>query len=63
MQCPVCGATELIRDTRDTSYSYKDEITVIPAVTGDCCPASAEIVLDAMETDRYGTTARVQTAG
>jgi HTH-type transcriptional regulator/antitoxin MqsA len=52
MRCPVCGATELIYDTRDLPYSYKGETTVIAAVTGDFCPACAESVLDAAESSR-----------
>lgn len=52
MKCPVCGAAELIHDTRDLSYSYKGETTSIPAVTGDFCPACAESILDAVESDR-----------
>ncbi|MES2317233.1 MAG: type II toxin-antitoxin system MqsA family antitoxin [Pseudomonadota bacterium] len=52
MKCPVCGAAELIRDTRDLPYTYKGESTVIAAVTGDFCPACAESVLDAAESNR-----------
>jgi HTH-type transcriptional regulator/antitoxin MqsA len=52
MKCPACGAGELIRDTRDLPYAYKGETTVIPAVTGDFCPACAESILDAAESDR-----------
>ncbi len=52
MKCPVCGAAELIHDTRDLSYTYKGETTLIPAVTGDFCPACAESILDAAESDR-----------
>ena len=52
MKCPVCGAVELIHDTRDLSYTYKGETTSIPAVTGDFCPACAESILDATESDR-----------
>ena len=52
MECPVCGAAELVRDTRDLSYTYKGETTVITAVTGDFCPACAESVLDAAESNR-----------
>ncbi|GEM_PF-5175425 len=29
MKCPVCGAAELIHDTRDVPYTYKGETTVI----------------------------------
>ncbi|MDX5936824.1 type II toxin-antitoxin system MqsA family antitoxin [Acidithiobacillus thiooxidans] len=52
MKCPVCGAAELIHDTRDLSYTYKGETTVIATVTGDFCPACAESVLDAAESNR-----------
>jgi HTH-type transcriptional regulator / antitoxin MqsA len=54
MKCPVCGAAELIRDTRDIPYTYKGESTVIPAVTGDFCPACGESVLDMAEATRFG---------
>lgn len=46
MQCPVCGAPELVRDTRDLPYTYKGETTNIPAVEGDFCPSCGEVVLD-----------------
>jgi len=52
MKCPVCGVAELIHDTRDMPYTYKGETTVIAAVTGDFCPACAESVLDAAESNR-----------
>ena len=52
MKCPVCGAAELIHDTRDLQYTYKGETTVITSVTGDFCPACAESILDAAESDR-----------
>ncbi len=52
MKCPVCGAAELIRDTRDIPYIYKGEATTIAAVTGDFCPACAESILDLAESDR-----------
>ena len=39
MKCPVCGAAELIPDVRDLPYTYKGETTLIPAVTGEFCPA------------------------
>lgn len=52
MNCPVCGAAELIHDTRDLPYVYKGESTVIAAVTGDFCPACAESILDAAESNR-----------
>lgn len=52
MKCPVCGAAELVRDTRDLPYTYKGETLLIPAVTGDFCPACAESLLDAAESER-----------
>ncbi len=52
MKCPVCGAAELVHDTRDQPYTYKGETTTIAAVTGDFCPACAESILDAAESNR-----------
>lgn len=52
MKCPVCGAAELVRDTRDVPYTYKGEATTIAAVTADYCPACGESITDAAETDR-----------
>ena len=52
MKCPVCGAAELIHDTRDMPYTYKGASTVIEAVTGDFCPACDEAVLDVAESMR-----------
>ena len=52
MKCPVCSAAELIHDTRDLPYTYKGETTVIAAVTGDFCPACAESILDAAQSNR-----------
>ena len=53
MKCPVCGAAELICDTRDMPYTYKGETTTIPAVTGDHCPACIEVILEREQGDRY----------
>lgn len=52
MKCPVCGAAELIHDTRDISYIYKGERTVISAVTGEHCPDCTESVLGPEESSR-----------
>lgn len=54
MKCPVCGIAKLVRDTRDMSYTYKGETTTISKVTGDFCPACAEVILDMENADRYG---------
>jgi HTH-type transcriptional regulator/antitoxin MqsA len=53
MKCPCCGAAELIHDTRDETYTYKGVRTIIPAVTGDFCPACSEVILDREQGDRY----------
>jgi HTH-type transcriptional regulator/antitoxin MqsA len=52
MKCPVCGAAELVDDTRDLPYGHKGEETVLPQVTGSFCPACGEGVLDAAESRR-----------
>jgi HTH-type transcriptional regulator/antitoxin MqsA len=52
MQCPICGAAQLVHDTRDMPYTYKGETTVIPAVTGDFCTACDESILSLAETGR-----------
>lgn len=59
MKCPVCGAAKLIQDTRDLPYTYKGETTIITAVTGDFCPACAESILDAAESNRVMHEMRV----
>lgn len=58
MKCPACGGAELLRDTRDVPYVYKGESTEIPALEGDFCPACAEVMLDASESDRYGAAVK-----
>lgn len=58
MNCPVCGGAELVHDTRDQLYTYKGETTVIPAVTGDYCPACEESIHDLAETERAMTAMR-----
>ncbi|NNA89383.1 type II toxin-antitoxin system MqsA family antitoxin [Pseudomonas gessardii] len=52
MKCPVCGAAELVHDTRDIPYSYKGETIVIVNVAGGFCPSCAESILDLAESDR-----------
>jgi HTH-type transcriptional regulator/antitoxin MqsA len=53
MKCACCGAAELIHDTRDMPYTYKGEVTTIPAVTGEFCPACGEVILNREHGDRY----------
>ncbi len=52
MKCPVCGAAELVHDTRDQTYAYKGENTVLSEVTGDYCTACGESILEPMESQR-----------
>jgi HTH-type transcriptional regulator / antitoxin MqsA len=52
MNCPSCGAAELVRDIRDIPYTYKGETTMVSAVAGDFCPVCGESVLDAVESSR-----------
>ena len=53
MKCPSCGASRMVRDTRDVPYVYKGESTLIPAVKGDFCSACGEVLLDQEHGDRY----------
>ena len=52
MKCPVCGSAELVHDTRDQSYIYKGETTVLSAVSGDFCTACGESILNSEESRR-----------
>ncbi len=52
MKCPSCGRAELVHATRNLPSACKGEKTVIKAVTGDFCPACAESVLEAVESER-----------
>ena len=52
MKCASCGAAKLVHDTRDVSYTYKGESTILPQVTGDFCLACDESILDASESRR-----------
>jgi HTH-type transcriptional regulator/antitoxin MqsA len=51
MKCPVCGAAELIHDTRDIPYAYKGESMVV-STTGDFCPACGESIHDMADSER-----------
>lgn len=52
MKCPSCAAAGLVFDTRDIPYIYKGESTIIPAVTGEFCPACDESILAVEESRR-----------
>lgn len=49
MKCPACGAAEL---ARDITHTHNGQAAVIPAVTGDFCPACGKTILDANESNR-----------
>ncbi|MFP5393955.1 MAG: type II TA system antitoxin MqsA family protein [Gammaproteobacteria bacterium] len=52
--CPDCGDRAPMHDTRDVSYTYKGQSTVIPAVAGHYCASCGEVTLDRDQVDRYG---------
>lgn len=51
MKCPVCGAAELIHDTRSVSYTYKGK-TASLKTTGYFCSACGESVHDIEDSER-----------
>jgi HTH-type transcriptional regulator / antitoxin MqsA len=52
MQCPYCDEAKLKLQTRDLSYTYKGETTMIENVEGEFCPTCGEVVLDGDESAR-----------
>jgi HTH-type transcriptional regulator/antitoxin MqsA len=52
MKCENCGASHLVHDTRDVSYTYKGETTILPHVEGEYCPACDESILGPEESSR-----------
>lgn len=58
MRCPICAGADLVHDTRDIPYVYKGESTVLPAVTGEFCPACDEAIFDADESRRVSALMR-----
>jgi len=60
MRCPVCGAAELIRDTRDIPYAYKGDTTILKT-TGDFCPACGESIHDKEDSERVMSEMRAFT--
>ncbi len=51
--CPCCGASGLVRDTRDHVLSRSDGTPVtLTALTGDYCNACGEVILDGAEGQR-----------
>lgn len=55
--CPCCGASALVRDTRDHVLSRSDDSPVtIKALTGDYCNACGEVLLDAAGVERISAS-------
>ena len=52
MKCPACGERKLARLARDIPYTHNGEMTSIPAVRGEFCPACGESVLGLAESKR-----------
>ena len=47
----MCGAAELVHDTRDIPYTYKGETTIL-TTTGNFCPACGESIHDEKDSER-----------
>lgn len=43
MKCPVCGAAELIHDSRDLPYTYEGETTIIIAAVTRCATSALPV--------------------
>lgn len=52
MKCENCGASRLVHETRDVSYTYKGETTILPHVEGDYCPDCDESIMGPEESRR-----------
>ena len=52
--CPECGALSPVHDTRDVTYTYKNQTTIVPALEGDFCGACGEITFARESGDLYG---------
>lgn len=59
MKCPVCGAADLIHETRDISCAYGGKSMLIRNVCGDFCPICGEGVLDQQTGDAYSHQVRL----
>lgn len=45
MRCPNCGEADLVQDTRDLPYEYKNKTITVLGVSGEFCPNCDEAVL------------------
>ena len=53
MNCPNCGATNMVHETKALAYTYKGVTFNIHEVTGYYCAECLEVVLDRDQGDRY----------
>jgi HTH-type transcriptional regulator/antitoxin MqsA len=60
MQCPICGAAELIHDTRGIPFTYKGETTILKT-TGEFGPACGESIHDLEDSERVMSEMRAFT--
>jgi HTH-type transcriptional regulator/antitoxin MqsA len=58
MNCPACGAAELVRETRDVPFSYKGHTTIITSIRGKFCPACGDSLSGRDEGERISRMAR-----
>jgi HTH-type transcriptional regulator/antitoxin MqsA len=49
MKCAACGASGLVHETRDVTYTYKGRTTLIPGVVADWCGHCGERSTDVAE--------------
>jgi len=52
MKCPLCGTGNLVRESRDLSYSYGGRSAIIRQ-SGDFCTACGEGVFSSDESEQY----------
>lgn len=52
MKCPVCGAGQLVWDTRDVRFRYLGKETLFPHVTATFCTKCDEYLVGGEEADR-----------
>lgn len=52
--CPACGTSKPVHETRDLPYPYKGRTTIIPSVIGHHCAHCGEVALDPEAADEFG---------
>lgn len=56
--CPNCGSSQMVYETRDLEISYKGRSTVAQGIEGQFCMDCGEGILDRFNGDKYGTAIR-----